>query len=312
MTRAAVGAATPGSAAWGAEFIDTSIAADFIEAVRAATVVDRLAATRKVPFTHPVPAESTSGFSGAWAGEGQPLPVAAGDLTQITLPRTSAGAIAVLSGEARELLLPSHERFIRDVMIRATTAYLDAQFLDPAVTAIAETRPASITNGATSVASTGATAAAILADLRNMLAAVNADLTNPTWVMRRRDAVHIAGLMGANGGLQFPNAPREVLGIPVLVSSAVPATAGSPPEDRYVVLIDQDSVCVADEGRMGIDVSGQATIEMSDTPSNNAKTGTGTSMVSMWQSHSVAWKVIREISWARGHEAGVAYMQVSW
>ena len=310
--KSAVAAGTPGTVGWGAELIDASIAADFVAAVRPATVVDRLTAARRVPFTHPIPAESSAGFGGYWAGEGQPLPLAAGDLTQITLPRTSAGAIVVRTGESKELTLPSHEIIIRDLLVRATVAFLDSQFLHPSVTASAEVRPASITNNATEISSTGATTAAILADLQSMLAAVNSDLTAPVWIMRRRDAIYLAGLLGANGGLMFPNMPRELLGVPVLVSSAVSAAAGSPATDRYVILLDQESVLIADESRIAFSSSGQATLEMADNPTNNAKTGGGTSMVSMFQTHSTAWKVVREISWARAHDAGVAFMRVSW
>lgn len=311
-TKAAVGAATPGSVGWGAELIDDAIADDFIAAVRPANVVDRLTAAPRVPFTHPVPREATAGFGGAWAGEGQPLPVAAGNLDQVTLPRTSAGVLVVRTGESKELTRLAHELMIRDLMVRATGAFLDQQFLDPSITASAEVRPASITSGAAEVTSTGATAAAILANLQSMLAAVNSDLTNPVWIMRRRDAVYCAGLMGANGGLQFPNAPREILGIPVLVSSAVPAAAGSPATDRYLILLDQDSVLIADEGRVALSASSQATIQMLDNPTNNAKTGTATNMVSAFQTHSTVWKIVREISWMRAHEAGVAFMRVSW
>jgi HK97 family phage major capsid protein len=184
--------------------------------------------------------------------------------------------------------------------------------LDPSVTAVDNVTPASITSGATEVTSTGATGATIKADFRSMLDAANSDLTSPVWIMRRRDAIYLAGLEGADGGLLFPNAPREILGIPTLLTSAVPATAGSPAEDRFVVLLDQESVLIADTGRLNIEVSTRATMEMRNDPQANSKTGNATAVVSLFQTSSYAVKVVREIGWLRAHDAGVVFMQVSW
>jgi len=310
--KAAVSAMTPGSAGAGQEFISTELARDFIEAIRPFSVIDRLTAARRVPFVFPVPGESAAGFGGGWFGEGSAVPAGTTTSTNFTLPRTTAGVILVRSGELKDLTTPAHEIALRDAMTRATWAYLNQQFLDPSVTKVDNVTPASITSGATEVTSTGATGAAIKADFRNMLDAANSDLTSPIWIMRRRDAIYLAGLEGADGGLLFPNAPREILGIPTLLTSAVPATAGSPAEDRYVVLLDQESVLLADNGRLNVSVSTRATMEMRYDPQANSKTGNSTSVVSLFQTSSYAVKVVREIGWLRAHDAGVVFMQVSW
>ena len=249
ITKATVVAGTPGTAGWGAELIDEAVASDFIAAIRASAVLDRLPGTRRVPFTHPIPRETAATFTGAWVGAGAPRAVSRAIFDTITLPRTTAGGITVVTKELAKALRPAHEQMLRDLLVAATASYLNSQFLDPRITALAGVRPASITAGGTQITSTGATAAAILNDLKAMLAAVNTELTAPAWIMRRRDAIHLAGLLTAGNTLMFPAMPRELLGVPVLMTSAIPADGGSPAADRFVVLVDGGSVLIADEGR---------------------------------------------------------------
>jgi HK97 family phage major capsid protein len=314
--KATVPSGTPGTPGYGAELISDSVAQDFIAAVRAATVVDRLQGVRRAPFTVPIPRESTAGFGGAWAGEGSPVPVSNAFLDQVTLPRTHALALAVVTGDLLDNIRPAHELALRDVMLRSVVQYLDQQFLNPSVTASANVRPASITAGAAEITSTGATAAAILNDLKSMLAAVNSDLSAPAWIMCRRDAVHLAGLLTAGGALQFPTVTAlggTLLGIPMLTTSAVPANAGSPATDRHIVLLDAGSVLLADEGRVAVSVSRVTTIEMDSGPTNTGgPSPVASNQTSMYQTHSAAVKTSREISWARAHDEAVAFMRVSY
>ena len=312
VQKASVAAGTPASTNWGAEMMPTEIALDFVEAVRPLSVVDRIPGVRSVPFTVPVPKESQAGFGGVWAGEGQPKPLVRGYLDQLQLPRTQAGGIVMFGDEMGRLMRPEHVRAVRDAMVRALAGYLDQQFLDPSVAASANVRPASITSGGTAISSTGSTAAAILVDLKNMLAAMSDDIRNPVWIMRRRDAIYLAGLLTAGNSLMFPTMPNTLLGIPVLISNSIPGSAGSPATDRYVVLVDGSSVLLA-EGGVEITATREATLQMDDSPTVTAGASpTATNLVSTFQTNSIATKVMREIHWALAHSTGCAYMQVSW
>lgn len=318
VEKAAVGAATPTVSGWASQLVVGELIDDFVEAVRAVSVIDRLLGVRRVPFEARIPKEASGGFGGSWRGAGAPIPTVRNSFdTSLTLPRTSAGGIQVISEELAKLTRPAHAIALRDLLVAGLARYLDEQFLDPTIAAVSDVSPASITRDATQITSTGATAAAILDDLRSLIAAITTNLTAPAFIMRRSDAVYLATLQTAGGSMAFPqiNALGGTLcGIPVVTSASVPGDAGSPPSDRYIILIDAGSVMVADEGSGGteISVSRVATFEMADNPSNDAATGNATSQVSMFQTHSVATKVFRPINWARAIDGCVAYMRISW
>ena len=65
---------------------------------------------------------------------------------------------------------PDAEATVRRTVLGGLAKSLDNQFLLPTVAAVANVNPASITNGATEITSTGSTAAQIAADLALMLA----------------------------------------------------------------------------------------------------------------------------------------------
>ncbi len=62
-------------------------------------------------------------------------------------------------------------------------------------------------------------------------------------------------------------------------------------------------------GEVVIDASGEASVQMLDNPTNNAQAGTPTTMVSMWQTDSVAVRAIRHINWAKRRSTAVAYIK---
>lgn len=311
VLKTGVGAGTPYDGNFGEPLYQTGIAEDFLLAVRAASIPDRIGA-RPFPFVLNVPKETTAGSAGYWVGSGAPHPVAAAALDTLSLPRHHVGAMFVLDDELLRLASPAHEAALRNILVAGFAAYLSQQFVDPRVAAVTDVSPASISNGATEITSAGATAATINADFQNMVAAVSSELTSPFWIMRRKDATHLAGLHHANGGQQFPGAPREILGIPVLTSSAVPADAGSPPTDRYVLLLDGSQVALADDGRVEVSVSKVTTVQMDSAPTNDSATPTPANMTSMFQTNSAAVKITRFMSWARTYDNCCAWMRVSW
>jgi hypothetical protein len=90
-------------------------------------------------------------------------------------------------------------------------------------------------------------------------------------------------------------------GMPVIVSDYIPAGT--------VVLANASDIYLADEGGIQVDMSREASLEMADNPAHESTTPTGaTSLVSMFQTNSVAFRVERFINWARRRPSAVAIL----
>lgn len=301
IRKAAVAIGDSTTSGWASELTRFGIAEDFLQAVRNATVLDRLTAVRRVPFQTKIPVE-TAGVNGAWVQEGRPIPVSKGTFDQLSLPSYSGGAIVALSDDLLELLTPTAIATIRDTLVRGVVQFYDEQFLDPSVALVADVSPASITNGATQVSNTGNTAAAMTADFANMIDAAD-DLINPVWIMRAKICAKIAGT------LTFPGVKidgGELLGIPIITSKSQAGPVGSPAIAHQITLIDQDAVVLADEGDIDAQFSRVASIQMSDAPSGAAQ------HVSMFQTISSAARVLRRIAWLRTRSAGAVFMEADY
>ncbi len=114
---------------------------------------------------------------------------------------------------------PIAEADIRASVVQAVASFIDQQFLLPTVALVPRVNPAAITNAATAITSTGATAAAINTDL----AAMRNAITTPgarVWIMRPGTADHIAAMIG---GTAQVNVPVSLFGTPLIVSPTSPA-----------------------------------------------------------------------------------------
>ena len=77
---------------------------------------------------------------------------------------------------------------------------------------------------------------------------------------------------------------------------------------NIVVLVNASDIFVADDGDIQIDASREASLEMSDAPTGDSITPTGVSLVSMFQTNTVAIRAERVINWLRGRSQSVAYL----
>jgi hypothetical protein len=109
-------------------------------------------------------------------------------------------------------------------------AFLDVQFISPAVAAVADVSPGSITNGITAVQSSVSTATQIAADLvdaRQRDGRLQRAVPRTLRIMRASDAAKLAAKRDTAGGAAFPDVTVRggmLLGIPVIVSTSVPVT----------------------------------------------------------------------------------------
>jgi hypothetical protein len=181
---------------------------------------------------------------------------------------------------------PGVDRVLRDQLARGVAKYMDEQEFDPSVAAVADTNPASLTNGISAPAPSRDPAADI-GSLISAFVAGGGHLENSSFVLSTQNAIalRLTGhdafrILARNGG--------EIAGVPAVASDSV--------GDR-VVLLDLDRIAVADDGRMDVSVGPGSALEMSDAPTQSGLTGTGSAMVSLWGSNLTALKIIRYVNW---------------
>lgn len=304
LHKAAVDVGTTSDADWAAPLAAYStMASEFIDALRPASILGRIQGMVAAPILTTIP-RVVSGSSGAWVGEGAPIPVSSLSLDTTSMGPTKIGEILVLSVELLQDSRPSAEALIRRDMVAEVARFSNAQFIDPTVTASAS-NPASITNGVTPIASTGSSVAQINTDVQAMFAAgitAGHDYAAGVWVMHPRTALYLSSALTAGNQRMWPEISvvgGTWYGLPVVTSSSVPVDTGS---DSYIVLLDASDLLLAD-GTLTVDVASQASLQMSTTPVNAAA-----QMTSLWQNNLVALKVVRHINYQRRRDTAVAVL----
>jgi HK97 family phage major capsid protein len=306
QTKAAVAAGTTTDATWAGPLAPTQTAVnEFLELLRPRTLIGRVAGFRQVPFNTAVPSQ-TGGGTYSWVGQGNAKPVTSAAFATVTVPFAKAAGIIVLTEELVRLSTPSAEATVREEMIAGMGQFLDGQLVDPAVAAVANVNPASITNGAATAAASGATGAAARADLAARVAtftAANIPLDGAVWLMSDSTAFGLGLSLNALGQPLFPGVGREggsIMGIPIVVSNNV---------GNRVILVHAPSILFADEGGVNIDVSREASIQMDSVPTNPSDATTV--LVSLWQRNLVGLRAERMITWIRARTAAVTYISAA-
>jgi hypothetical protein len=284
LTKSAVVAGSTASANWASDLVSAEQArSEFFSLVRERSLLGRLPGLRRIPLETRLVTEA-SGFSAAWVAEGAAVPLSAATYEDNgRLPRLKVSALAVFSDELLESLDPAAELFIRDGLVSAVVEAIDLSLVDPANSGTANVKPASITNGVTGISSTGDG----LQDVRNLVDAfpLTGDLSRavligaPVTFAAMHDPVFLPGL-GVRGG--------EAMGIPAIPSNQ----AGDD-----LILVDPGSVALGEDA-MELRASNEATIEMSDAPTQNATTPTATTQTSLWQCDSTAILCNKFLNWS--------------
>lgn len=284
-----------------------NMASEFIDLLRPETIVGKMSRLRKVPFNISV-AGKTQGSTVGWVGQGSPKPVSELKFNEVTLGAAKAAGIVVISEELAKFSTPSAEALIRQDMVDTMAQFLDEQFINPAVAAVANVSPASILNSvpAQKITSGGATVALITTDVKrlfDLFADANVSTSNGVWVMRPGEAIALSLLRTSQDVFAFPTINAEGgtwFGYPVITSNSVPYTASG---GSIIAFVKQDEIFYADEGGVRIDVSNQAALQMDSAPSAGAQ-----SLVSLWQNNLIGIRAERFVNWQRRRDAGVAYI----
>lgn len=288
--------------------------ADFVEFLRPMTILGRFGqggvpALRRVPFRVPLIGQTTGG-AGYWVGEGAPKPLTAFEGERNTLEPLKVANIAVATMELLRDSSPSAEAWLRDQLAAALQARLDTDFIDPAKVSVSGVSPASILNGASAVASTGATADAVRLDVRALFQKfidANNPPTSGVWIMSHTNALALSLLVNDLGQSEFPGMTMmggTFQGLPAIASQYI---------GDVVALVNASDIYFADEGEIAVDFSREASLQMLDNPTNSSVSATATSVVSMFQTNSVAFRAERTLNWARRRATSVAYLTgVTW
>jgi HK97 family phage major capsid protein len=296
ILKAAVAAGTTTDATWAGPLVQyQSMASEFVELLRPASIVGRLPGLHRVPFNIKLPRQ-TAGASAGWVGEGAPKPLSKLAFDTIQLGAFKVAVIVVITEELARFSNPSAEALIRSDLIAAIAQFIDSQFLDPAKALVAGTSPASITNGVAGQTPSGTTLDAAFTDLTNLVnlfSTANHPMTSMAWVMTPAMAATLGTSRNVMGVPDFPGLGAEggtLFGFPVITSTnIVPGATAS-----RIYLIETSEILFADEGIM-LDSSREASVQMNDAPDNPA-TAT-TVLVSLWQHNMVGIRAERFVNW---------------
>lgn len=297
--KAEAGTATPGSPAWGSELIpERTLVSEFVELLRARTVLGRLQGTRRAPTRVNVQVQ-TGGSTFGWVGEGGVKPV--GELAFETLPigEHKIAGIIVLTEELVRSSSPDAESTVRQDLIEQAARFIDVQLLTPGVSAGA-TNPASLTNGVSSPAASGTDADALYVDLNTALATFDGDdmgTESVHIVTTPAIARGISTLRTSLGVREFPEMTPNggsLLGFPVIVSSSVPS--------GHLILIKANEIFIAGDERVRLDASNQATLDMA---------GGSSPTFNLWQRNCIGIRAEQFITWVKRRDNVVAVIDTA-
>lgn len=301
----------------------TTLVSEFLEWLRPQTIIGRIPGLRRVPFNIRITGQ-TSGATGYWVGEGQSKPLTRFGTTATTLTWAKVAAIIAITDELARFSSPSAETLVRDELGAALLERIDVDFTDPSKAAVANVSPASITNGVTNLNDTGSSLANTNTDIAQFFNAMignNFNIAECVWIMPNTVALQLSLMRDSAGALAFPTVSvtgGTWQGLPVVASQHL--LFSHTPANNKVILVHAPSIALADDGGFTIDVSREASLEMDDQPVMAATSAagspsgpTGSALVSMFQTNSIAIRCERYINWARLRTGAVVWMDdVRW
>jgi HK97 family phage major capsid protein len=258
----------------------------FAAAVRARSILGRLAGVVDVPIATTLPFLS-AGAAAGFHGEMMHISVSAAALgNPATLfPHKVSGLVVV----TEELLRHSQaEAILQRDMTAALTGAIDARMFDPAASTDSDNDgPASITSGAVPIDAAAVIDADgmdwLIAAMVAELIAAGSTLEYAAWITTPSVALALSLLRTEGHQRAYPGVSvigGTLEGLPLLVSAS--ATG--------LTLVDGSDLLVGDRNRAAIGFSRETTIDMDSEPD-------GSRRVSLYQTESIALKVSREISW---------------
>ena len=272
--KAAVAAGTTTDSTWAAPLspFGQTISA-FIASLRSASAFDAmLPAMKQTPLRTRTVAAS-AGIAGHVVGEGATTALSSLSLATGTLSQLKAIALVAISNELAMVAGEEGIAFLDRELRAAVAAVTDVSFVGI------------LTAAASSSASSGTTAPAVLADFAAALGAIATTAESRLYALTSAPtAKALAFKVATTGELAFPQmtpSGGSIGGVTVLVTDAV---------SNSVIVADAAAI-VANGGTITVDESRQATIQFSTTPDSPATASTVAQ--SLWQSNMTGIRAIR-------------------
>lgn len=317
IAKTAIPAADSTTSGWASELAYAqNMASEFIEYLRPMTILGRIPNFRPAPFNMRVGGLS-SGTTGYWVGQGRAIPVSKGVSTSVTLAITKAAGLSAMTKELARLSTPSAELMIRDDLAKAVVETIDEAFINPNNSGVANEKPASIINGVTPVTPTGTTYAAMRTDIQTLMETsfdANLDTEGSVWIMSHSTALKLSMMVNALDQRVNPAMTAkggEFQGYPVITSQRLQIT-GSPQYNDIIIFLHPREIYLADDGQVTLESSDQVSLELLDNPTNLSTGATQpTTVVSMFQTESIAIKAVRYINWAKRRATAAQWIQAA-
>lgn len=302
--KAAVAGGGTGTGEWGAELVqnDTRYTGDFIEYLHGQTLFDQLP-LRTAPANVAIRGQDGSG-TGYWVGESKAIPMSKADYSSVDLRNYKVAALTTLSKELLENSTPAAEQLIRDDLVASMARRVDQTFFSAAA-ASAGVSPAGILNGLTAIPSTGVTAEQVRDDIMALLA--------PFLAASNATGLHIVTTSALAMVLRLMRNPLGQSEFPELASGQLvigKLHAGDHVASGNVIMLKPSDIYRIGDSGLEFSVSRDATIEQDNAPTGASDTPAASSanMVSMFQTDSVAIKMVRPINFAKRRASAVSYI----
>ncbi len=270
-----------------------------------------------------IPSRGPKAINSAWVEERASIPVDEANFASRTLWRTKRAVIVAVTRDLVQVsnpaVLPLLDGYIRDDL----TAQLDADLISTNAP-VAGVSPAGILTGAPTQASTGMGFADIVADIRWLRGQLTNVIRRPVLVCSDKMRLYLESMLDTSGD-NFPFRAElqergTVLGYRVLSSPYV--------DDTLLVMLDAFNFTSAADP-VAIDASATATLVLTDSADPDPHMGAGDGTVteptsthisdaaatvppsdvrSLFQTNSVALRMIAPISWGMRSEGKVAYI----
>jgi hypothetical protein len=254
------------------------------------TIVGQIPGKRQLPFFNKIATGAIIGTGSGFRQEGKAIRVAPVSFAGLAMQRNSASGIAVITREFAEIAI--RDNTSAETLSRLLTDNLrkeiDSVFCGSSA-AVSGVQPEGIAHAAQSVSSTGATAAAIAADIRSMVNVMvggGVPLRSAVWILSSEafSLIATSRLVDESG--------NTIAGCPYVVG----APSGT------MLLVASDFLVYAVSDSVSVAISTASMIEMDSSPTGDAVTPTAASAnrISLFQNDLIAIKGILDISWALG------------
>jgi hypothetical protein len=303
-------------AGWAARLVglDNRYTGDFIEYLKAQTIYDRLP-LREVPAHVNVKGQDGIG-TGYWVGEGEGIGVSPQSFTVKPLTPLKVAAISVISNELIMHAEPSAEMLVRDGLVEAITQRIDQTFLSDAA-GVTGVSPAGLLESVVALNASGTTADALRADINALYAQFLADRNarDLHFVTTPALAKQIGLMRNALGQREF-----EALGAMGGTLEGDPLHTGdnvsSDSTGTHLILLKPSDIYRIGDMGVTVSISRDATLEQNANPTgkstftapSTANTAASRNLMSMFQTESTAFKVVRPISYTKRRPNAVQYI----